>query len=58
MLPTLPPKLYFRIGEVAGLVGVEPHVLLRYWEREFRQHPSDQERARGSVSARGATSRI
>src|SRR5499427_10860946 len=31
----LPPKLYFRIGEVAGIVGVEPHVL-RYWEREFR----------------------
>jgi DNA-binding transcriptional MerR regulator len=31
----LPPKLYFRIGEVSGLVGVEPHVL-RYWEREFR----------------------
>jgi DNA-binding transcriptional MerR regulator len=31
----LPPKLYYRIGEVAELVGVEPHVL-RYWEREFR----------------------
>jgi DNA-binding transcriptional MerR regulator len=31
----LPAKPYFRIGEVAGLVGVEPHVL-RYWEREFR----------------------
>jgi DNA-binding transcriptional MerR regulator len=31
----LPSKLYFRIGEVASLVGVEPHVL-RYWEREFR----------------------
>ena len=31
----LPSKLYFRIGEVADLVGVEPHVL-RYWEREFR----------------------
>lgn len=31
----LPAKLYFRIGEVAELVGVEPHVL-RYWEREFR----------------------
>jgi DNA-binding transcriptional MerR regulator len=31
----LPSKLFFRIGEVAGLVGVEPHVL-RYWEREFR----------------------
>ncbi|AKV03439.1 Transcriptional regulator, MerR family [Labilithrix luteola] len=31
----LPAKLFFRIGEVASLVGVEPHVL-RYWEREFR----------------------
>lgn len=31
----LPSKLYFRIGEVADLVGVEPHVL-RYWEREFK----------------------
>ena len=31
----LPSKLYYRIGEVAVLVGVEPHVL-RYWEREFR----------------------
>jgi DNA-binding transcriptional MerR regulator len=31
----LPSKLFFRIGEVAELVGVEPHVL-RYWEREFR----------------------
>lgn len=28
-------KLYYRIGEVADLVGVEPHVL-RYWETEFR----------------------
>ncbi len=31
----VPAKLFYRIGEVAGLVGVEPHVL-RYWEREFR----------------------
>jgi DNA-binding transcriptional MerR regulator len=31
----LPPKLFYRIGEVAELVGVETHVL-RYWEREFR----------------------
>jgi DNA-binding transcriptional MerR regulator len=31
----LPPKLYYRIGEVAGILGVEPHVL-RYWETEFR----------------------
>jgi DNA-binding transcriptional MerR regulator len=30
-----PVKLYYRIGEVAEIVGVEPHVL-RYWESEFR----------------------
>ncbi|MEE3326158.1 MAG: MerR family transcriptional regulator [Myxococcota bacterium] len=28
-------KLYYRIGEVAKLTGVKPHVL-RYWETEFR----------------------
>lgn len=27
-------KLYYRIGEAAALIGVEPHVL-RYWESEF-----------------------
>ncbi|MCE5309505.1 MAG: MerR family transcriptional regulator [Acidobacteriales bacterium] len=32
--PEIPNKLYFRIGEVSRLVGVEPHVL-RYWETEF-----------------------
>ena len=32
----LPDKLYFRIGEVAQLVGVDAHVL-RYWEAEFPQ---------------------
>ena len=30
----LPNKLYFRIGEVARIVGVKPYVL-RYWETEF-----------------------
>jgi DNA-binding transcriptional MerR regulator len=30
----IPDKLYFRIGEVSGLIGVEPYVL-RYWEAEF-----------------------
>ena len=34
----LPDKLFFRIGEVADLVGVEPHVL-RYWETEFKVRP-------------------
>jgi DNA-binding transcriptional MerR regulator len=38
-------KLYYRIGEVASIVGVEPHVL-RYWETEFRS-------VRPQKSARG-----
>ena len=29
-----PKKLYYKIGEVCEIVGVEPHVL-RYWESEF-----------------------
>ena len=32
--PDLPDKLFFKIGEVAQIVGVRPHVL-RYWESEF-----------------------
>lgn len=28
-----PDKLYYKIGEVADIVGVKPHVL-RYWEAE------------------------
>jgi len=30
----IPQKLYYRIGEVADIAGVKPHVL-RYWESEF-----------------------
>jgi len=33
--PEVPVKLYYRIGEVAEIVGVEAHVL-RYWESEFK----------------------
>jgi DNA-binding transcriptional MerR regulator len=33
-VPEIPDKLYFRIGEVGELLGVESHVL-RYWESEF-----------------------
>lgn len=33
--PEIPDKLFFRIGEVSQLVGVEPYVL-RYWESEFK----------------------
>lgn len=33
-VPEIPDKLYFKIGEVSDLLGVEPYVL-RYWETEF-----------------------
>ena len=32
--PTIPDKLFFKIGEVAELAGIEQHVL-RYWEEEI-----------------------
>ena len=34
MASSLPDKIYFKIGEVSEIVGVEPYVL-RYWETEF-----------------------
>ena len=37
-LPELPDKLYFRIGEVAQIIGVDAHVL-RYWEAEMEMSP-------------------
>lgn len=32
---SIPDKLYFKIGEVKQITGVEAHVL-RYWESEFK----------------------
>ena len=32
--PEIPDKMYFRIGEVSDLTGLETYVL-RYWETEF-----------------------
>ncbi len=34
MSQPIPDKLFFKIGEVAEIAGVEQHVL-RYWEDEF-----------------------
>ncbi len=36
VLPSIPAKRYFTIGEVSDLCMVKPHVL-RYWEQEFTQ---------------------
>ena len=36
LLPAIPAKRYFTIGEVSDLCGVKPYVL-RYWEQEFGQ---------------------
>ncbi len=33
-IPQIPNRLYFRIGDVSELLGVEPYVL-RFWETEF-----------------------
>lgn len=35
ILPGIPDKRYFKIGEVCAITGVKQHVL-RYWESEFR----------------------
>jgi DNA-binding transcriptional MerR regulator len=32
----IPDKLYFRVGEVSRIAGLEAHVL-RFWESEFPQ---------------------
>ncbi|NOT61617.1 MAG: MerR family transcriptional regulator [Acidobacteria bacterium] len=40
----IPDKLYFKIGEVCDLVGVQAHVL-RYWESEFPSFQPQKNRA-------------
>jgi DNA-binding transcriptional MerR regulator len=34
IVPVIPDKLYFQIGEVCRILELEPYVL-RFWEREF-----------------------
>jgi DNA-binding transcriptional MerR regulator len=33
-IPSIPDRMYFRIGDVAEIAGVQPYVL-RFWEKEF-----------------------
>ena len=44
MSPEIPDKLFFKIGEVAEIAGVEQHVL-RYWEDEFDHLRPDKNRS-------------
>jgi DNA-binding transcriptional MerR regulator len=41
----IPDKQYFKIGEVAQIVGVEPYVL-RYWETEFKSIRPEKSRSK------------
>jgi len=41
---TIPEKLFFKIGEVCDLAGVQAHVL-RYWETEFPMLAPQKNRA-------------
>lgn len=41
----IPDKLYFKIGEVAEIVGVKPYVL-RYWETEFPEIAPSKSRSK------------
>src|SRR5690606_24542743 len=49
--PPTAVKLYYRIGEGAEIVGVEPHVL-RYWETEFRSIRPEKSRRGQRVYSR------
>jgi DNA-binding transcriptional MerR regulator len=40
----IPDKLYFKIGEVCDITGIQPHVL-RYWETEFPQLAPEKNRS-------------
>jgi DNA-binding transcriptional MerR regulator len=42
--PAIPEKLFFKIGEVCDLAGVQAHVL-RYWETEFPMLAPQKNRA-------------
>lgn len=42
--PVIPDKLFYKIGEVCDIVGVQAHVL-RYWESEFPSLQPQKNRA-------------
>jgi DNA-binding transcriptional MerR regulator len=53
----IPDKPYFKIGEVADIVGVKASVL-RYWETEFRSIKPEKNRTNQRVYTRKGVERI
>ena len=53
----VPDKPYFKIGEVADIVGVKASVL-RYWETEFRSIKPEKTRTNQRVYSRKGVERI
>ena len=47
-----PDKLFYKIGEVSKIVGVEPYVL-RYWETEFARLKPVKNRAGQRIYRKG-----
>lgn len=47
----IPNKLYFKIGEVSKIAGIEPYVL-RYWESEFKTIKPSRTRSRQRIYRR------
>jgi DNA-binding transcriptional MerR regulator len=58
MPPQLPPeKAFFRIGEVADLLGVEPHVV-RFWQEQFPQVRPERSSTNRFVYSRSAVAKL
>lgn len=65
MAPTPPPKpinlppdkAFFRIGEVADLLGVEPHVV-RFWQEQFPQVRPERSSTNRFVYGRSAVTKL
>jgi DNA-binding transcriptional MerR regulator len=53
----IPNKLYFKIGEVAKMMGVEPFVL-RYWETEFPEIAPTKSRSKQRLYKREDVEKI
>lgn len=54
---TIPNKLYFKIGEVAQMMGVPPYVL-RFWETEFPEIAPTKSRSKQRLYKREDVEKI